>query len=249
MPNSPSNGHRSSRRLQRLLLSITVLAVLVFVSPFSVQADECTRLPGATDNWRLEAHDLDALSEELNEPQSVRFDSGSPSDHEGAYESVAHMHVLVDAEAHVLAEVLSDVERQPDFMPRLTRADVVCSELQAEGFLRVEQELSFRFLVFRRDYRYVIDYFIEDDLEETGAFRVWWVLSDPGDGQIVTNSGSWYVRRVEIDGREYSYVAYAVHTVFARRRAGLRTALRRFGERDVRNAMDALYEEAVRREP
>ncbi len=248
MPHVPSSILRTSRRHQGLLITVTLLAAFVLVSPSALQAGECARQPGAADAWRLEAHDLDALHDDVGSPQTVEFRTGRPADDEGAYESVAHMHMLVDVEARVLADVLRDVERQPDFMPRLVHANVICSELEEEGFLRVEQELSFRILIFRRDYRYVIDYFIEDDVDEAGAFRVWWALSDPGDGQIVTNSGSWYVRRVEIDGSEYSYLAYGVHTVFARRQAGLRTALRRFGERDVRNAMEALYEEAARRE-
>ena len=233
---------------RKLLLTTMLVAVTALVSPFATEAGDCTPVPDAKDAWQLETRDLEALSEQINSPQTVQFDTGRPSQGEGAYESVAHMHVIFDVDARVLAQALRDVERQPRFMPRLTRAEVICRELEAEGFLRVEQELSFRVLIFRRDYRYVIDYFIEDDGEESGAFRVWWVLSDPGDGQIIRNSGSWYVSAVEINGAQHSYVAYAVHTVFARRQAGLRTALRRFGERDVRNAMEALYEEAVRRE-
>lgn len=201
------------------------------------------------DQWQLAAHNLRALSETPGEPQVVVFDTGEPSDGDGAYESVGHMHALYDTPLQGFVRALDDIEGQAEFLPRLEVSDVICSDREADGYVRVRHGLSFRFLFFRRDYRYVIDMFVEDEVDAFESYRVWWELRDPENGEIVKNSGSWYIARVEVEGRELTYVAYAVHTVFATRQVGLPVALTRFGERDVRNAVNALHDEAQRRLP
>ena len=160
----------------------------------------------------------------------------------------AHMHALFETELQSFENAIRAIEEQDDFLPRLEASEVLCSSGEPVEYARVLQELEFSFLFFSRSYEYVLHYNLTDRLPEEELFRIWWELEEPRDDQILTTDGSLYFERVLVDGKEFTYVAYATHTVFKKERLGLRAALERFGEKDVHNAIIALAEEARRRE-
>ena len=208
----------------------------------------CPLPPVTADAWRLELQDLSPLREHVGEPGLVRLSVGEPgAGRTGALETAGVLHGLFETPIELLATTIRDVGSLHEFVPRLYMSEVICTDGQLTGHSRVLYELSFRFLVFRQDYRFVTDYFVADDLETSGEYRVWWQLHEPLDNEIVDASGSWYLKRVVLDGAEYTYVAYAVNTVFRERTIGLSAMLARYGERDARTAMLAYVEEAERR--
>lgn len=156
------------------------------------------------------------------------------------------MHGLFRADLQSFEDAIRDLSRQQEFLPRLQASEPLCRSGQPLSYARVRQKLAFRLLIFSRTYEYVLHYSFEDSRARGNALNVWWVLAEPLDDQIIQTDGSWYFEEVQIEGERYTYVAYATHTVFQRRRLGLRTALDRFGERDMRKAMLALQEEAAR---
>ena len=65
------------------------------------------------------------------------------------------------------------------------------------------------------------------------------------DKQIVATDGSWYFEPVVVNGRSYTYVAYGTGTVFREEKAGVRTAMERFGEGNTAAAIEALQERVI----
>jgi hypothetical protein len=246
-------GTRQSRRLSaRVSLTVSVAALafaqILFSSAASYGSTRC-HVPAMTDDvLRLEVEELTGLREYIGVPRLVRFDVVVPDPgRNGQLETVGVMHGLFLIPIEQLARTIRDVERLHEFVPRLEGSEIICTGSELPGYSRVLYELSFRFLVFRQDYRFIADYFVMDDLDATGEYRVWWRLSEPLDGEIVDAAGSWYLKRVQFDAKEYTYAAYAVNTAFRERSIGLSTALSTFGERDARQAMAAFVAEAERR--
>jgi hypothetical protein len=156
------------------------------------------------------------------------------------------MHALFNEDFDAFEDAIRDLARQQEFLPRLETSEPLCRSGRPLSYARVRQKLAFRLLIFSRTYEYVLHYNFDESSRGNSALDVWWVLAEPLDDQIIETDGSWYFEEVEVNGERYTYMAYATHTVFRERKLGLQAALERFGERDVRNAMLAMREEAAR---
>lgn len=175
----------------------------------------------------------------------VAAEVGEPDSASGELQSVARMHALFNTPIEAFESALRAVAEQDDYLPRLEESILLCSSGTPMEYGRVRQKLSFRLLFFGKDYEYELHYFFDDSVR--GEFLVWWQLAEALDGQIEHTDGVWYFKEVFIQGTNYTYMTYATRTVFRKETLGLRAAIERFGERDVRDAMIALNEEARRR--
>jgi hypothetical protein len=229
---------------------VTVLAVLAFLTlPTALASAQACTPPDDLENlWSLDDHDLEPLFDDIGEARLIEKDVRPLRDSaEGELEIRAHMHGVYEGEISDYLAAIRDIERQAEFLPRLEESEVRCRSGNPVEYARVRQRLAFRFLFFSRDYEYVLHYVIDDRTDEEDGFTTWWVLAEPLDEQILTTDGAWHLRSVHRDGESYVYMGYATHTVFRERSFGLRSALNRFGERDIRRAMQGLHEEATGR--
>lgn len=230
--------------LKRVLYGI----LLLFLIPGVTYTQSCEPPQGMEDAWGFRAHDLDALVSEPGEPRLVEKNIRTLSNSEqGELEARLHMHALFRADIEDFKAAIRDIDRQENFLPKLEASEVLCSDGPPVNYARVRQELEFRFLIFSREYEYVLHYFLEGPAESGAELNVWWTLAEPLDDQITATDGSWYFEPVVVDGVSYTYMAYGTHTVFREEKMGLRAALDRFSERNAAAAMRALQAEAVER--
>ena len=233
-----SDGSRPEKLAILSLLSLFLLVVAAIVAP----AQSCERPTDIENPWDITYSDVDASPEDIGDAMLVQKNVRSLNNSDiGELEITAHMHGIYRGNLSDYEAAIRDIEMQSTYLPRLTVSEVLCNDKVPTSYARVLQQLSFSFLFFSREYEYVLHYAIDDRVdEEQGGFTVWWVLAEQRDEQIVTTDGAWHFEAVVVDGEAYVYMGYATHTVFRERKVGLRTALRRFGERDIRRAMAAL---------
>ena len=180
----------------------------------------------------------------LENPRALAFDAhGHPAD-EIYTVSFADLHAVYPVELEALRDTILDLNSHQDFVPR-----VVSSAAEPAGDnpprWRQHVELEFRVLVFRSDYSFETKHTVVRD--EGHEFALQFRMLESHDALLADSGGSWYLRRIELDGHEHTYVRYFNHVAFARRVFGLRLALRNFGLRDVKSVMNAYYKETLRR--
>jgi len=223
---------------------------LLFLMPGAAHAQSCGPPEGLSDTWGFRAHDLETLASDLGEPQLVEKNIRTLSNNaQGELDARLHLHALFREDIDDFETAIRDIEGQSEFLPNLEASEVLCSDGNRVSYARVRQKLGFRFLIFSRDYEYILHYFLEspDADGRDAALNVWWQLDEPLDDQIVTTDGSWYFEPVVVDGQEYTYMAYGTHTVFLEQKMGLKAAMERFGERNAAAAMRALQAEVSER--
>lgn len=232
----------------RLLFPLLFPLILLIFPTTVAPAQSCRRPADIANPWEITYADAEAPPDEVGNPQLVEKNVRSLNNSAtGELEIRAHLHGVFRGNVREYEAAIRDIENQSSYLPRLAVSEVLCRDDAPASYARVLQRLSFRFLFFSRDYEYVLHYAIEDRVdEEGGGFTVWWVIAEPRDDQIVTTDGAWHFETVTVDGESYVYMGYATHTVFRERKIGLRTALRRFGERDIRRAMTALRDRVLR---
>lgn len=186
------------------------------------------------------------LLRNVGTPVPVSGYVGEP-DGPGAIMVSGHMHAVFATPIEAFVSAATDFLAQPEFIRRLEHLEILCTD--GEAYFRVHQELSFRVLGFGSDYELELHYFLSDQSSGSGEYSVLWKLAQSLDGKHTDVYGGWFFRDLVIAGRRHTYVAYKTTSVFRENQFGLRTALSRFGERDVRNVVMDLYEEAARRAP
>ena len=222
--------------------------IFLFLMPAVTYAQACEPPQGLKDTWGFRAQDLEALADQPGEPRLVEKKIRTLSNSEqGELEARLHMHALFRENIEHFKGAIRDIERQESFLPNLEASEVLCSNGSPVNYARVRQKLEFRFLIFSREYEYILHYFLEEPTESGAELNVWWTLAEPIDDQITATDGSWYFEPVVVDGASYTYMAYGTHTVFRDEKMGLRAALDRFSERNAAAAMRALQAEAVER--
>lgn len=230
------------------LVSVILGLLFLFLLPGIADAQSCEPPSGLNDEWGFRAHDLEALASEPGEPRLVEKNIRILNNNaQGELEARLHMHALFREDIGDFKTAIRDIDRQDEFLPNLEASEVLCSDGRPVTYARVRQKLAFRFLIFSREYEYILHYFLEGPAESGAELNVWWKLDEPIDDQIVATDGSWYFEPVVVDGVSYTYMAYGTRTVFRERKMGLRAAMERFGDRNTAAAMQALQEEAAER--
>lgn len=218
----------------------------LFLMPNVTYAQSCERPPEMRDTWGFRAHDLAVLASDPGEPQLVEKNIRALSNSsQGALDARMHLHAVFREDIEDFKKAIRAIDRQEEFLPSLEASEVLCTDGRPVSYARVRQKLAFRFLIFSREYEYILHYFLDGSDERGAELNVWWELAEPIDDQIVATDGSWYFERVVVDGQAYTYMAYGTHTVFREQKMGLRTAMERFGERNTAAAMRALQEKAA----
>ncbi|TVQ40430.1 MAG: hypothetical protein EA384_03355 [Spirochaetaceae bacterium] len=180
----------------------------------------------------------------LENPRVLAFDAHDHPADEIYAVSFADLHAVYPVEFEALRDTILDLGSHGDFVPR-----VVSSAAEPAGDnppkWRQHVELEFRVLVFRSDYSFETKHMVVRDKDR--EFALLFRMLESHDALLADSGGSWYLKRIEIDGLEHTYVRYFNHVAFGRRVFGLRFALRNFGLRDVKSVMNAYYEETLRR--
>lgn len=156
----------------------------------------------------------------------------------------ADVHAVYPVPFSSLRDTVLDLDSHKEFVPRVVSSDARRTGDNPPSW-RQYVELSFRLLVFGADYSFETKHIVahQDEDEFALVFR----MLESHDELLADSGGSWYLKRIEIDGEEHTYVRYFNHVAFGKRIFGLRFALRNFGLRDVKSVMDAYYQEALQR--
>lgn len=157
--------------------------------------------------------------------------------------ATSDVHGLVEASYDKMTEVLRD-EGNPRWIPNLAKATTYTTIKGNPGFIRTRYLMSFRFLFFGNDYDYTINYWYQDSGDEFGA---WWNMQDSYDGQFKDIFGSWYVKKVKYNGKDYIYIRNRIESHFAHDFFGLQWALDNFAAENTRQAASLVVAEANRR--
>ncbi len=186
------------------------------------------------------------MADLVGNPREIDFDVHSDPAEEIYAVTFADLHAVYPVSFETLRDTILDLDSHKDFVPR-----VVSSNAEPTGddppSWRQHVRLKFRFLIFSADYSFDTRHLVarDDHKEFTLLFR----MVESHDRMLADSGGSWYLKRVDIDGTEHTYVRYFNHAAFGRRILGLRLALRNFGLRDIKSVMDAYYQEARTRIP
>jgi hypothetical protein len=157
--------------------------------------------------------------------------------------ATSDVHGLVEIPYAKMAAVLSD-EGNPRWIPNLAKATTYATVKGNPGFIRIRHLMSFRFLFFGNDYDYTINYWYQDSGDEFGA---WWNMQDSHDGQFKDIFGSWYIKKVRYNGKDYIYLRNRIESHFARDFLGLQWALDTFAAENTQKAALMVAMEAMRR--
>ncbi len=163
--------------------------------------------------------------------------------------NTAEYDYLTEVRLADLREAITALDDYDDFGPRVAKSNgmpLTQAEAGRRSWLQ-ELTLSFRVLFFGEVYDYILR-LDEVDLDIPGSYGVEWRLESSLDGKFHDVRGGWFLREIVVDGRSETYVRYWNRTDFADGSAGLETALKWFGPRDVRGNMMAFVDEARRRE-
>ena len=154
----------------------------------------------------------------------------------------ADIHAVYPVSLEALREAILDFDSHTEFVPRVVSSDAQPIRDDPPSW-RQHVELSFRLLIFGADYSFETKHIVSrnDDDRFALVFR----MLESHDEMLADSGGSWYLRRIEIEDEEHTYVRYFNHVAFGRRIFGLRFALRNFGLRDVKSVMDAYYRRAL----
>jgi hypothetical protein len=157
--------------------------------------------------------------------------------------------LLTEVSLTQLRNVITALDDYEQFGPRVAKSNgLPLSEAGVgERSWIHEVTLSFRILFFGEVYDYILR-LDEVDLDIPGSYGVEWRLERSLDGKFADVWGGWFLREIVVDGTTQTYVRYWNRTDFADGSAGLETALKWFGPRDVRGNIMAFVEEARRRE-
>lgn len=235
-------------RLPHGILCFSILTFGFFVTPVISAQSQCSapvsppNMPELTflQNSRLPA----AVMENIGTPVLVDQYVGDPNGN-GAIMVSGHMHTLFATPLHGFVSAAQDYEAHPDFLSRFVDAEILCSN--NNSYVRTRQELSFRVLGFGSDYEHELHYFITDEIASRGQFTMLWKLAESLDRKHTDIYGGWFFREIMFNGHPHTYVSYKTTSVFRETQLGLRTALNRFGERDMRNIILDLSAEAALR--
>lgn len=183
-------------------------------------------------------------TDDIGTPHLVDKYVGEPEG-EGAIMVSGHMHAVFSTPLQGFVSAARDFEAHPEYLGRLVEAEILCSD--NNSYVRTRQELSFRVLGFGSDYEHELHYFITDEVQSRSEFTILWKLADSLDRKHTDIYGGWFFREIMLGGRPHTYVVYTTTSVFRENQFGLRTALTRFGERDIRNVILDIQAEAARR--
>ncbi len=227
---------------------VIISAVVVFFATPALFAQQQCRAPVSPPNipeLALQNSQLPtAVRESIGTPVLVDKYVGDPEG-KGAIMVSGHMHTVFATPLQGFVSAAQDFEAHPDYLGRVVDAEILCSD--NTSYVRTRQELSFRVLGFGSDYEHELHYFITDEIASRGEFTILWKLAESLDRKHTDIYGGWFFREITLNGRPHTYVAYKTTSVFRETQFGLRTALNRFGERDIRNVILDIEAEAVRR--
>ena len=178
----------------------------------------------------------------IEAPAEISFGADAhPSDDIYAV-TFADIHAVYPVPLEALRETILDFDSHKEFVPRVVSSDAQRTADNPPSW-RQHVELSFRLLIFGADYSFETKHIVSQQDED--RFALVFRMLESHDKMLADSGGSWYLKRIEIDNEEHTYVRYFNHVAFGLRIFGLRFALRNFGLRDVKSVMDAYYERAL----
>ncbi len=234
-------------KLPHIILVLAVLAVGALSAPTVLAQQQCRAPVSPPDVPELSLGDAQVPTEptdNIGTPLLVDKYVGEPEG-EGAIMVSGHMHAVFSTPLQGFVSAARDFEAHPDYLGRLVEAEILCSD--NDSYVRTQQKLSFRVLGFGSDYEHELHYFITDEIQSRNEFTILWKLAESLDRKHTDIYGGWFFREITLGGRPHTYVAYTTTSVFRENQFGLRTALNRFGERDIRNVILDIEAEASRR--
>ena len=192
----------------------------------------------------LQAADDAEFADLVENPSGLDFDLQDEPSQDIVVESFADVHAVYPVSFEALRDTILDLDSHKDFVPNVASSDAQPTGDDPPSW-RQKVELEFRLVVFSADYSFETEHLVphrsDDDI--VLVFRM--VRSH--DEMIANTGGSWYLKRIEIDGDEHTYARYFNHVAFGDHIFGLRFALRNFGLRDIKSVMDSFYREALNR--
>jgi len=152
-------------------------------------------------------------------------------------------HAVYPVRKGQMVEVLTQYEGSEDFVPRVEFSEVLEVTRADPPCLRQHLKLVFTALTARRDYDYIIT-LCEDRRRAENAFLLKWTLDRSLDGKMFLADGSWYVKRIETEDGEMTYVRYYNRTGLTSEVPLTALFMRWFSAGDVAGMMNAMYREA-----
>jgi len=186
----------------------------------------------------------DDLLELLGRPTPIVISAEpAPKDDPASIIAIAETHALYPVEPWQMVEVLRDDEVLPDVIPDLTLSETICWNGPDMMRQRQRTEINVLFLTFATEYLIEVHHVLGGPVE----YGSYWAMYESLDGNLARQLGSWYFRKVTIDGRDYTYVRHFTLNGLTYRVPGLRFMVERGAAGHVADMMDSVYREAVNR--
>ena len=231
-------------RHTRVMLLLSLLFLFAAGPPPAAAFEQWRRRYDERTLQLAEGVDYAAL---IKTPTEIRFnirDAESDADEDVVVESIADLHAVYPVSFEALRDVLLDLDSHNSFVPNMSTSDVISYTDDPPSWRRAAR-IERSVVVFSADYGFETEHIIvhQSDDEIAVIFR----MVESHDKMLADTGGSWYLKRIDIDGREHTYTRHFNHVAFGRHTPGLRLALRNFGLRDIKSVMDAYYQEAAAR--
>jgi hypothetical protein len=157
--------------------------------------------------------------------------------------SEVEYHVVFEIPFFRVVDVMMDVERQEEFVGTVLESRVLCTSATGTRYFRQYMETQFRWSVFSRRYKQIINLYVETP-NPTQEYRSRFALDESLDGKMLETRGSWYARRVSVDGVDATYVRAVQQVTLSKNPLPVRIAIQGVVTREMANTLDRIAEEA-----
>lgn len=153
-------------------------------------------------------------------------------------------HALYPIGMEYIMRSLADLENQAGFCPHVALSECL-SRTPGDPFFHEQlQRLAFDYVIYKQEYHHVIEA-VGGTAEDGAGLFLDYRLSNTLSGGLTYCAGSWYLRPMVVDGREYTYARFYMVNCVQDLPGIVKFAMRTFPGLETPATMNSFYRHAV----
>ncbi len=219
-------------------IMIIIFILLTAVTRLGAQ-DSPDRSTSNIIEYRDYIEPFDSLKELLDKPLVIESQiSTEKKDGVKILNALSDSHTIFDIPIYKLINLVLDLENEQNVFPRMYfTKDLNPSDSLWSPHLQ-EVKVSFKFGIFGQDYNYI--FYKIPELREDGSFLIKWNLYKSIDGKFDYIFGSWYMKEIIFNGKNYTYIRNYTHYGIIDYPPYVFMAMRIGGKKDIKDFLKAL---------
>lgn len=217
-----------------------IIIFILFTAGAGLYAQEISGISNSSIfEYRDHMEPVDLLKELLNKPTIIESQI-NPGKKDGVkiLNVLFDSHVIFEIPIHRLIGLVLDLENEHNIFPRMYwTKDLNPSDPLWDPHLQ-EVKASFKFGIFGQDYNYI--FYKIPELREDGSFLIKWNLYKSINGKFDYIFGSWYMKEIIFNGKNYTYIRNYTHYGIIDYPPYVLMAMRIGGKKDIKDFLKSL---------